>query len=106
MSSSPPSPVLTQTRVVFLDDTSQLFVLDKKARGSSLLDRVFDHLELVEREYFGLIFNDAGGTLPSGHSPGKQPENLGKFVRLSVQNLRKRTFLRESEVSTLFEDRR
>ncbi len=57
---------------MFLDDTWQTFSLDKKARGSSLLERVFDHLELGKREYFGLIFNDAGGTLPSGHAPGQR----------------------------------
>ena len=28
-----------------------------------------NHLELREREYFGLMFNDTGGVLPTGHSP-------------------------------------
>ena len=60
----------TQARVIFLDETSHSFVLDKKCRGAALIERVFNHLELTEREYFGLIFNDAGGTLPPGHTPG------------------------------------
>ncbi len=56
--------------MIFLDETSHSFVLDKKCRGAALIERVFNHLELAEREYFGLIFNDAGGTLPPGHTPG------------------------------------
>ena len=32
----------------------------KQAKGSHLLDLVFAHLELNEREYFGLTFNDTG----------------------------------------------
>jgi hypothetical protein len=30
--------------------------LQKKAKGSELLDKVFQHLELTERDYFGLKF--------------------------------------------------
>ena len=29
----------------------------------------FDHLDLQEREYFGLMFNDTGAAMPNGHSP-------------------------------------
>ncbi len=58
-----------QAQVVFLDDSSHVFDLDKKARGAHLLDLVVGYLELREREYFGLIFNDTGGVLPTGHSP-------------------------------------
>ena len=45
--------------------------MDKKSKGSTLLDQVLSHLELHEREYFGLMFNDSGTSslLPSGHSP-------------------------------------
>ena len=43
--------------------------MEKKARGSQLLELVMNHLELREKEYFGLMFNDTGGVLPSGHSP-------------------------------------
>jgi hypothetical protein len=55
--------------VVFLDDSSHVFDVDKKVKGAQLLDMVIGHLELREREYFGLIFNDTGGVLPTGHSP-------------------------------------
>ncbi|CAJ0583800.1 unnamed protein product, partial [Mesorhabditis spiculigera] len=42
--------------VFFLDGTERQFQFDRQARGQDLLDRVFGHLELVEREYFGLQF--------------------------------------------------
>ena len=55
--------------VVFLDDSTQRFNLEKKARGQDLLNLVYSHLELVEREYFGLMFTDNGGPMPQGHAP-------------------------------------
>ena len=59
--------------VVFLDArddaAAHVFEVDKKAKGAVLLDMVFDHLELHERDFFGLLFNDTGGVLPTGHSP-------------------------------------
>ena len=58
-----------QALVVFLDDSTQIFELERKAKGCQLLNQVFEHLELNEREYFGLMFNDTGGVLPAGHSP-------------------------------------
>jgi len=55
--------------VVFLDDSSHRFTLDKKAKGQELLSLVFQHLELTEREYFGLVFGEGGAALPVGHAP-------------------------------------
>lgn len=55
--------------VTFLDETMQRFFLDKKAKGSDLLNLVFQHLELSEREYFGLIFNEGGTPVPVGPAP-------------------------------------
>ncbi|CAG9865127.1 unnamed protein product [Phyllotreta striolata] len=40
--------------VKFLDDSERVFRLEKRAKGSDLLERVFDHLELIEKDYFGL----------------------------------------------------
>lgn len=48
------------TTVVFLDDTEYTFRLDKHAKGESLLEAVFEHLELVEKDYFGLQFTENG----------------------------------------------
>ncbi|XP_059473804.1 tyrosine-protein phosphatase non-receptor type 4 isoform X2 [Neocloeon triangulifer] len=46
--------------VTFLDDSQHTFQLDKKAKGQELLDKVFQHLELVEKDYFGLQFSENG----------------------------------------------
>jgi len=45
-------------RVHFLDDTEATFDIDKRAKAQVLLDKVYQHLELVERDYFGLQFAD------------------------------------------------
>ncbi|XP_023229327.1 tyrosine-protein phosphatase non-receptor type 4 isoform X1 [Centruroides vittatus] len=42
--------------VFFLDDSQQIFEIDKRAKGQVLLDLVFQHLELIEKDYFGLQF--------------------------------------------------
>lgn len=44
----------------FLDDTQHIFQVDKKSKGVALLDQVYDHLELVEKDYFGLQFSNNG----------------------------------------------
>ncbi|CAD5117044.1 DgyrCDS5868 [Dimorphilus gyrociliatus] len=44
--------------VIFLDDKNYPFTLDKRSKGSALLDAVYNHLELSERDYFGLQFAD------------------------------------------------
>ncbi|XP_050675740.1 tyrosine-protein phosphatase non-receptor type 4 isoform X2 [Leptidea sinapis] len=46
--------------VLFLDDTQQTFQIEKKAKGSVLLELVFQNLELVEKDYFGLQFTENG----------------------------------------------
>ncbi|KAJ0176787.1 hypothetical protein K1T71_007966 [Dendrolimus kikuchii] len=46
--------------VVFLDETQQSFQIEKKAKGNVLLEQVFQHLELVEKDYFGLQFTENG----------------------------------------------
>ncbi|CAG2106184.1 unnamed protein product, partial [Medioppia subpectinata] len=52
--------------VYFLDDTQHVFELDRRAKGDQLLDVVFRHLELIERDYFGLQFTET--IAHSGHS--------------------------------------
>ncbi|XP_053374760.1 tyrosine-protein phosphatase non-receptor type 4-like isoform X5 [Mercenaria mercenaria] len=44
--------------VHFLDDSHETFEVDKRAKAQHLLDKVFDHLELIEKDYFGLQFLD------------------------------------------------
>ncbi|GAA50379.1 tyrosine-protein phosphatase non-receptor type 4 [Clonorchis sinensis] len=43
--------------VYLLDSTCVAFKVDKHCRGQSLLDLTFDYLELLERDFFGLVFN-------------------------------------------------
>ena len=50
--------------VVFLDDSTHSFTLDKKAKGQDLLNVVYQHLELTEKEYFGLVFTENNLPLP------------------------------------------
>ncbi|VDD93302.1 unnamed protein product [Enterobius vermicularis] len=52
---SPSFRTITCT-VFFLDDTERNFEIDRYAKGQILLDKVFEHLELVEKDYFGLQF--------------------------------------------------
>ncbi|XP_013395604.1 tyrosine-protein phosphatase non-receptor type 4 isoform X4 [Lingula anatina] len=44
--------------VHFLDETKESFEVDKRAKAGALLDIVYDHLELIEKDYFGLQFAD------------------------------------------------
>lgn len=37
-----------------------IHLLQKKAKGSVLLEQVFQNLELVEKDYFGLQFTENG----------------------------------------------
>ncbi|KAG6440613.1 hypothetical protein O3G_MSEX001358 [Manduca sexta] len=46
--------------VQFLDDTQQTFQIEKKAKGNVLLEQVYQHLELIEKDYFGLQFTENG----------------------------------------------
>ncbi|CAG9774075.1 unnamed protein product [Ceutorhynchus assimilis] len=48
--------------VRFLDDTDHTFYIEKRAKGSNLLDQVYNHLELVEKDYFGLQYPQNGCT--------------------------------------------
>uniref|UniRef100_A0A182NK51 protein-tyrosine-phosphatase n=1 Tax=Anopheles dirus TaxID=7168 RepID=A0A182NK51_9DIPT len=77
----------TQTKpvtVLFLDESTHTFQLDKRAKGAELLEQVFQHVELSERDYFGLQFpspddhaaahgnNGAGGSSSSGTGTDQQ----------------------------------
>lgn len=46
--------------VCFLDDTEHTFNVEKRSKGSHLLELVYQHLELVEKDYFGLQYSDNG----------------------------------------------
>ncbi|CAG7818293.1 unnamed protein product, partial [Allacma fusca] len=44
--------------VIFLDDSQHTFEVEKSAKGTVLLEKVFQHLELSEKDYFGLQFDE------------------------------------------------
>lgn len=48
--------------VRFLDDTDHVFYVEKRTKGADLLDQVYQHLELIEKDYFGLQFSPDGYT--------------------------------------------
>ncbi|KAH8345782.1 hypothetical protein KR067_004321 [Drosophila pandora] len=47
--------------VLFLDDITHTFRIERRAKGSELLEQVFQYLELSERDYFGLLFPQKPG---------------------------------------------
>ncbi|VDN01332.1 unnamed protein product [Thelazia callipaeda] len=45
--------------VIFLDNSMRDFEIERHAKGQTLLNMVFDHLELIEKDYFGLQYISA-----------------------------------------------
>ncbi|XP_038044566.1 tyrosine-protein phosphatase non-receptor type 4-like isoform X2 [Patiria miniata] len=45
--------------VGFLDDTEEIFEIERRAKGQILLELVFNHLDLIECDYFGLRYSDS-----------------------------------------------
>lgn len=45
-------------KVILLDGTEFSCDLEKRAKGQALFDRVCEHLNLLEKDYFGLIFQE------------------------------------------------
>ncbi|XP_060920548.1 protein 4.1-like isoform X7 [Labrus mixtus] len=48
-----------QTKVTLLDGSLFTCIIEKRARGQQLIDRVCEHINLLERDYFCLSFRDA-----------------------------------------------
>ncbi|XP_063226421.1 protein 4.1 homolog isoform X2 [Bacillus rossius redtenbacheri] len=64
-------------RVTLLDGTLLDINIDRKARGQDLLDRVCEHLNLLEKDYFALTYEDR-------HDPQNWLEldkRIGKFIK-------------------------
>uniref|UniRef100_A0A8C5HGC0 FERM domain-containing protein n=1 Tax=Gouania willdenowi TaxID=441366 RepID=A0A8C5HGC0_GOUWI len=57
--------------VLLLDNTVQAFKVCKSDHGQVLLDAVFKHLELTERDYFGLHLADDSSDTPRWLDPNK-----------------------------------
>ncbi|CAG9817622.1 unnamed protein product [Phaedon cochleariae] len=54
--------------VRFLDDAEYVFHIDNRVKGSVLLELVYQHLELVEKDYFGLQYSEDSCILGNGSS--------------------------------------
>nr|XP_057902420.1 protein 4.1 isoform X5 [Doryrhamphus excisus] len=52
---TPRRPKTMQIKVTLLDDTLYECELDKHAKGQELFTKVSDHLNLLERDYYGLV---------------------------------------------------
>ncbi|XP_076847534.1 band 4.1-like protein 3b isoform X2 [Brachyhypopomus gauderio] len=48
-----------QCRVTLLDGSDYTCTVEKKAKGQVVFDKVCDHLNLLEKDYFGLTYRDA-----------------------------------------------
>uniref|UniRef100_A0A9J8ATF1 Tyrosine-protein phosphatase n=1 Tax=Cyprinus carpio carpio TaxID=630221 RepID=A0A9J8ATF1_CYPCA len=57
--------------ILLLDNTVQPFKVNKHDQGQILLDAVFKHLELTERDYFGLHLADDSSDSPRWLDPNK-----------------------------------
>ncbi|XP_054832385.1 band 4.1-like protein 2 isoform X1 [Eublepharis macularius] len=68
-----------QCKVVLLDGTEYSCELEKKAKGQVLFDKVCEHLNLLEKDYFGLLFQD--------HSDQKNWLDPLKEIRRQIRNL-------------------
>ncbi|NXL58918.1 E41L2 protein, partial [Chordeiles acutipennis] len=53
---SPKKIKTVQCKVMLLDDTQYSCDLEKRAKGQVLFDKVCEHLNLLEKDYFGLFF--------------------------------------------------
>ncbi|GAB0186696.1 band 4.1-like protein 2 [Grus japonensis] len=53
---SPKKMKTVQCKVMLLDGTEYSCDLEKKAKGQVLFDKVCEHLNLLEKDYFGLLF--------------------------------------------------
>ncbi|XP_051910360.1 protein 4.1-like isoform X1 [Hippocampus zosterae] len=60
-----------QTKVTLLDGSVFSCTLEKRARGLQLLDKVCEHINLLERDYFALSFRDADDN-KNWLDPGKE----------------------------------
>ncbi|XP_014234408.1 tyrosine-protein phosphatase non-receptor type 4 isoform X1 [Trichogramma pretiosum] len=72
--------------VVFLDDTQHSFQLDKKAKGQALLDLVFQHLELVEKDYFGLQYAENSSMSSTPTSDVMRWLDVSKLVKKQLRS--------------------
>ncbi|XP_074643484.1 protein 4.1-like [Tubulanus polymorphus] len=72
------SAKMVKVRVLLLDGDDLEVEIDKKAKGQVLIDSIADHLNLLEKDYFSVIFRDNSETwfwLNHEKKMGKQMKN-------------------------------
>ncbi|XP_058548626.1 band 4.1-like protein 3 isoform X22 [Neofelis nebulosa] len=52
-------PKSMQCKVILLDGSEYICDVEKRSRGQVLFDKVCEHLNLLEKDYFGLTYRDA-----------------------------------------------
>ncbi|XP_051719861.1 band 4.1-like protein 3b isoform X6 [Ctenopharyngodon idella] len=50
-----------ECKVTLLDGTDYTCTVEKRAKGQTLFEKVCDHLNLLEKDYFGITYRDADG---------------------------------------------
>ncbi|XP_053142902.1 band 4.1-like protein 2 isoform X6 [Hemicordylus capensis] len=68
-----------QCKVVLLDGTEYSCDVEKKAKGQVLFDKVCDHLNILEKDYFGLLYQD--------NSDQKNWLDPSKEIKRQIRNL-------------------
>uniref|UniRef100_A0A8B9CWK9 Protein tyrosine phosphatase non-receptor type 4 n=1 Tax=Anser brachyrhynchus TaxID=132585 RepID=A0A8B9CWK9_9AVES len=81
--------------ILLLDNTVQAFRVNKHDQGQVLLDIVFKHLDLTERDYFGLQLADESTDNPRWLDPNKPIRKQLKRGSPHSLNLRVKFFVTE-----------
>uniref|UniRef100_A0A8C3T968 FERM domain-containing protein n=1 Tax=Chelydra serpentina TaxID=8475 RepID=A0A8C3T968_CHESE len=71
--------------ILLLDNTVQAFRVNKNDQGQVLLDIVFRHLDLTERDYFGLQLADDSTDNPVAGSKQANQETIKKRISLQFE---------------------
>ncbi|XP_051985398.1 protein 4.1-like isoform X5 [Xyrauchen texanus] len=50
---------MMEVKITLLDGTDYTCTVEKRAKGQALYDKVCDHLNLLEKDYFGITYRDA-----------------------------------------------
>ncbi|XP_066850389.1 band 4.1-like protein 2 isoform X7 [Anser cygnoides] len=85
---SPKKIKTVQCKVVLLDGTEYNCDLEKRAKGQILFDKVCEHLNLLEKDYFGLLFyenSDQKNWLDSSKEIKRQIRSLPWLFTFNVK---------------------
>ncbi|TSK16097.1 Band 4.1-like protein 3 [Bagarius yarrelli] len=72
-------PKSMQCKVTLLDGTEYNCVVEKRDKGQVLLDKVCEHLNLLERDYFGVTFRDVENQKFYPPDPAQLSEDITRY---------------------------